>query len=165
MEEAWKQCPTSREKWLKYKKIVDDYEETKQDKAHNKYGRQRCTTTEVAFKFLYPRLDANVSKPVNHLLKSVFSLHPSTGRVCVPIEDIEKFNPLTSPTISQLLVEYNVYLKAGKDAKACNKTCVNSWGSCGRVVDGAVCEVFQKIHRGAAQEPVHDAGGDEQGED
>jgi len=36
-----------------------------------------------------PRLDANVTKDRRHTLKSVFSLHPSTGRLSVPI-----FGPL-----------------------------------------------------------------------
>jgi len=67
------------------------------------------------FKLLYPRIDANVSKGRNHLLKSVFSLHPSTGNVCVPVENIERFNPFEVPTINRILVEYREYLKRGGD--------------------------------------------------
>ncbi|KAG5207304.1 DNA primase [Trichophyton interdigitale] len=64
---------------------------------------------DIVLEYTYPRLDAEVSKKLIHLLKSPFVVHPGTGRVCVPI-DIEKlddFNPLDTPTLFQLLDEIN----------------------------------------------------------
>ncbi|XP_029649625.1 DNA primase small subunit [Octopus sinensis] len=64
---------------------------------------------EIMLQYCYPRLDVNVSKGLNHLLKSPFSVHPKTGRVCIPIDptDVENFDPFTVPTISQLIDEIN----------------------------------------------------------
>lgn len=60
---------------------------------------------------MYPRLDVEVSKHLNHLLKSPFCVHPGTGRVCVPIdsEDPGAFDPMAVPTVNQLLSEINEF--------------------------------------------------------
>ena len=62
---------------------------------------------DIIIQYTYPRLDAEVSKHRNHLLKAPFCVHPKTGRVCVPIdlEDLDKFDPEKVPTIGQLLTE------------------------------------------------------------
>lgn len=66
---------------------------------------------EVQVAMLYPRLDINVSKGTNHLLKAPFCIHPKTGKVCVPFaaSQAHKFDPLTVPTISLLLQEINEF--------------------------------------------------------
>lgn len=68
---------------------------------------------------MYPRLDAEVSKHLNHLLKSPFCVHPGTGRVCVPIDasTAEDFDPLSVPTVTELLEEINQWDHKNKKAK------------------------------------------------
>lgn len=63
----------------------------------------------IVIQYTYPRLDINVSKQMNHLLKSPFVVHPKTGRVCVPIDPAkaESFDPAEVPTIGRLVEELN----------------------------------------------------------
>ncbi|CAI5742849.1 unnamed protein product [Hyaloperonospora brassicae] len=79
----------------------------------------RTCLREIVLAYLYPRLDANVSKQRNHLLKSPFAVHPKTGRVCVPIDTalMEAFDPFKVPTLGQLSEE----LDSGKAATSMRK--------------------------------------------
>ncbi|XP_065880082.1 uncharacterized protein [Euphorbia lathyris] len=73
-----------------------------------KKGLHRCVE-EIVFAYTYPRLDMEVSKHMNHLLKAPFCVHPKTGRVCVPIDPrrCDEFDPTAVPTLAQLLEELN----------------------------------------------------------
>lgn len=54
------------------------------------------TMNDVIAFYTWPRLDGAVTTHVEHLIKSPFAVHPDTGRVCVPFDDIEaidRFDP------------------------------------------------------------------------
>eukprot|EP00416_Gambierdiscus_australes_P036317 CAMPEP_0171095086 /NCGR_PEP_ID=MMETSP0766_2-20121228/42976_1 /TAXON_ID=439317 /ORGANISM="Gambierdiscus australes, Strain CAWD 149" /LENGTH=460 /DNA_ID=CAMNT_0011553859 /DNA_START=75 /DNA_END=1457 /DNA_ORIENTATION=- len=98
---------TSRDIWMKLEKLADDRNRsaaTKQQKQEAK-----LLLKDIVLQYTYPRLDVNVSKQMNHLLKSPFVVHPKTGRVCVPInpDEVDSFNPLEVPTIGRLVDELN----------------------------------------------------------
>lgn len=78
---------------------------------------------------MYPRIDSEVSKKRNHLLKAPFCIHPATGmshlsqasfryltgsgifcglgNICVPIDptEVHNFDPNNVPTIHKLIEE------------------------------------------------------------
>lgn len=75
---------------------------------------------EIMLQYCYPRLDVNVSKGVNHLLKSPFSVHPKTGRISVPIDlkSLDKFDPFAVPTISLICEELDRPKAEEEEAKS-----------------------------------------------
>lgn len=62
---------------------------------------------DAAFALCYPRLDVEVSKKRNHLLKAPFCVHPKTGLVCVPIrpEEALDFDPGRAPNVHALFAQ------------------------------------------------------------
>ena len=80
-----------------------------------------CAIEDIKLQYLYPRIDAEVSKHQNHLLKSPFVVHPGTGRVCVPVNPdlVEDFNPEDVPTVGMLLRELDK-VKSEEGAKESN---------------------------------------------
>jgi DNA primase small subunit len=111
------------------------------DERKRSIGLRTCLQ-EIVFAYLYPRLDANVSKQRNHLLKSPFAVHPKTGkklyreittsfvlhiltmekikkkigRVCVPVDvkKVDEFDPFIVPTLGQLQEELNEFSSDSK---------------------------------------------------
>lgn len=47
---------------------------------------------ETTIGLLYPKLDAHVSAQTNHLLKCPFNVHHNSGKLSLPIDDIEHFD-------------------------------------------------------------------------
>ncbi|KAG0148636.1 hypothetical protein CROQUDRAFT_41173 [Cronartium quercuum f. sp. fusiforme G11] len=72
-----------------------------------KINRISETNHNVILHYTYPRIDLEVSKHMNHLLKSPFCVHPGTGKVCVPIDPkrIHEFDPDAVPDVRDLLRE------------------------------------------------------------
>lgn len=77
---------------------------------------------DIVLEYTYPRLDVNVSKRVDHLLKTPFAVHPGTGRVCVPIDAKapEEFDPFEVPTVQELLTEIDSWKAPEGDEEAKN---------------------------------------------
>ncbi|KAK6303691.1 hypothetical protein J4Q44_G00261450 [Coregonus suidteri] len=107
------------ERYFPQKKLLQDFQTEKNPEKRwrtlKNMAQDKRTTAkkghyfelEIMLQYCYPRLDVNVSKGVNHLLKSPFSVHPKTGRISVPIDlrELDRFDPFDVPTISLICEE------------------------------------------------------------
>ncbi|KAH8814687.1 prim-pol domain-containing protein [Flagelloscypha sp. PMI_526] len=91
---------SSEDRWDDFRKEIKKYAE---DSINMKI--LQCAMEDIVLQYTYPRLDAEVSKHRNHLLKAPFCVHPKTGRVCVPVDPdrVESFDPAAVPTVAQLV--------------------------------------------------------------
>ncbi|KAM6502420.1 prim-pol domain containing protein [Amanita muscaria] len=96
-----------------YKSSEDKWEDLKLKAKADKSSVLLRALQDIVLLYTYPRIDAEVSKHRNHLLKAPFCVHPKTGRVCVPVnpDQIEEFDPDTVPTVGQLLKELDAIPK------------------------------------------------------
>lgn len=83
---------------------------------------------DIVLEYTYPRLDAEVSKHLNHLLKSPFCVHPKNGRICVPVDpkNIDDFDPDEVPTVTKLLGQIDEWRESHKDEEG-DMTRVQDW--------------------------------------
>lgn len=53
--------------------------------------------------YVWPRIDANVSRQLNHLLKAPFVAHPKCKRVAVAVDAVDyfRFDPATAPRLAE----------------------------------------------------------------
>mmetsp|Transcript_18869 Transcript_18869/g.31489 ORF Transcript_18869/g.31489 Transcript_18869/m.31489 type:complete len:450 (-) Transcript_18869:230-1579(-) len=115
---------TGADKWRELKKATTmSIVATGDVKQHSKkrkinYVELEMWRTELVFTHCYPRLDANVSKAQNHLLKSPFCVHPKTGRVCIPIDpqQADDFDPFAVPTVKSLCEQVDAYDRKHDDS-------------------------------------------------
>ncbi|KAK6908533.1 hypothetical protein I203_102535 [Kwoniella mangroviensis CBS 8507] len=105
LRKEWQSDPTksSVDKWGDLQQAVG------QLKKHNQllFRKYERAMQDVILQYTYPRIDAEVSKHRNHLLKAPFCVHPGTGRVCVPVNPdlVDDFDPDAVPTVGELLSE------------------------------------------------------------
>ncbi|XP_017877347.1 DNA primase small subunit [Ceratina calcarata] len=111
-------CSSSKARWNAFVNYIKNLKTT----GNKKWSQHRHIVEEVMLQFVYPRLDINVTKGMNHLLKSPFCIHPKTGKVCIPFtaKTVDKFQPENVPTIMTLIEEINEFdekNKIGQDMK------------------------------------------------
>ncbi|XP_019310363.1 DNA primase small subunit isoform X1 [Panthera pardus] len=101
LQQNFQKHHNSLQRWEYLKKTISSQDNTKNDKCGP------WLEWEIMLQYCFPRLDINVSKGINHLLKSPFSVHPKTGRISVPIDvqKVDQFDPFTVPTISSICRE------------------------------------------------------------
>lgn len=58
---------------------------------------------ELTIGLLYPKIDSHVSAQANHLLKCPFNVHHDTGKLSLPILDVENFDVNNCLTIFDVL--------------------------------------------------------------
>lgn len=91
--------------WDVVKQMMQTLFSEEEKKSYDEFKREKYM--KVAYAFMFPRLDVNVSTRMDHLLKLPFSIHPRTGRVCVPFDPaaIDQFNPNEVPTVGQVTAD------------------------------------------------------------
>jgi len=107
------------QKWFELKNRVKSFL-FRQKKFTAATNSVRSCLQRIVFYHAYPRLDVNVSKHLNHLLKSPFCVHPKTGKVCVPIDpkEADGFDCNAVPHILQLHDELNAFRSTDGSSKA-----------------------------------------------
>eukprot|EP00879_Flechtneria_rotunda_P032488 GHRR01035701.1.p1 GENE.GHRR01035701.1~~GHRR01035701.1.p1 ORF type:complete len:267 (+),score=123.45 GHRR01035701.1:919-1719(+) len=101
-------CCLSVRRWDELVKLVtEQYQWLRHEKQYQRANALEKCLSDILFAYSYPRLDVEVTKKMNHLLKAPFCVHPKTGKICVPIDPAAawEFDPDDVPTVQQLVQE------------------------------------------------------------
>ncbi|KAK7079352.1 primase, DNA, polypeptide 1 (49kDa) [Halocaridina rubra] len=107
LENVMPQCVNSQQRWNTIELGITKAT----SKGEYKKGFSPHLVAEIILQLVYPRLDINVTKGLNHLLKSPFCIHPKTGCVCVCFDPLkaDEFDPMNVPNLSHLMEEISQY--------------------------------------------------------
>lgn len=105
-KENMSKVATSIDRWETFERTFSELQQKGQIPKNLKNLKE-----EIKLYYSYPRLDINVSKGLNHLLKAPFCVHPKTGRICIPfnITSVDHFDPNNVPTLTMLIKEVDAY--------------------------------------------------------
>lgn len=121
IETTLQECETPIQKWQCFTKAKREVEIP---------ANSLNFVEEIMLQYAYPRLDANVTKSMNHLLKSPFCVHAKTGKVCVilnPAEDrLITFDPENVPTLDLLHTELAAFDKQQSAVEAVDQEASNN---------------------------------------
>lgn len=147
---------TSKEIWEAFCKFANSMRMSQTGSVWSR--KLKFIIEEIQIALMYPRLDINVTKGINHLLKSPFVIHPATGKVCVPLsaQAVSKFDPNAVPTINQLLEDINKYDEERKDQNANDdKSNMKEYRKTGMLKGVKVFEEFlRKMYKGIGKDKL-----------
>jgi DNA primase small subunit len=116
LRDEWSRNPSipSSQKWSELKAAI-----RKTDKTSTARTQLVQALEDIILAYTYPRIDAEVSKHRNHLLKAPFCVHPKTGRICVPVDPdkVSEFKVGDVPTVGRLMKELNDAAAAGEKSE------------------------------------------------
>ncbi|KAJ6495604.1 hypothetical protein C8R47DRAFT_1176164 [Mycena vitilis] len=143
LETQWRSSTSSsEEKWKDFKSEIKHYKKDSSQRA-----ALTATMEDIILRYTYPRLDENVSKKRNHLLKAPFCVHPKTGRICVPVdpERIEEFDPESVPTVNQLLDELDTVAESAEHHSDWERTSLKPYVD---MLDKHNQKIMEEVRRG-----------------